>query len=137
MASRATNGKGPGALYRWGAYAVRNRWKVLGGWIAFLIVFAGIAFTLKGDFNDHFSIPGADSQKAFDLLEERFPEDCRAPRRRRGRRLRVRRVPACPLAQDRLHEPARAGQQRDPSVLLEHAEGSTTVASTVGDRAKV
>jgi putative drug exporter of the RND superfamily len=73
MASRAQNGKGPGALYRWGAYAVRNRWKVLGGWIAFLIVFGGIAFSLQGEFNDHFSIPGADSQKAFDLLEERFP----------------------------------------------------------------
>jgi putative drug exporter of the RND superfamily len=73
MASRALNGRGPGALYRWGAFAVRNRWKVLGGWIAFLIVFGGIAFSLKGEFNDHFSIPGADSQKAFDLLEERFP----------------------------------------------------------------
>ena len=73
MTSRGQNGKGPGALYRWGAYAVRNRWKVLGGWIAFLIVFGGIAFSLKGEFNDHFSIPGADSQKAFDLLEERFP----------------------------------------------------------------
>jgi len=46
---------------------------VLGGWIAFLIVFGGIAFSLQGEFNDHFSIPGADSQKAFDLLEERFP----------------------------------------------------------------
>lgn len=67
------NSKGPGALYRWGAFAVRNRWKVLGGWIAFLILFGGISFALKGAFNDHFSIPGADSQRAFDLLEERFP----------------------------------------------------------------
>src|SRR5688572_1866316 len=73
MASRALNGRGPGALYRWGAFAVRNRWKVLGGWIAFLVVFGGIAFALQGTFSDRFTIPGADSQKAYDLLQERFP----------------------------------------------------------------
>ena len=73
MTSRPASSFKPGALYRWGGFAVRNRWKVLGGWIAFLIVFGAIAFSLQGEFNDHFSIPGADSQKAFDLLEDRFP----------------------------------------------------------------
>jgi putative drug exporter of the RND superfamily len=73
MTNRPEISSTPGALYRWGAYAVRNRWKVLGGWIAFLIVFGGIAFSFRGEFNDHFSIPGADSQRAFDLLEDRFP----------------------------------------------------------------
>ena len=73
MATQVTHGTGPGALYRWGAFAVRNRWKVLGGWVVFLIVFGAIAMTFKGTFNDHFSIPGADSQKAYDLLQDRFP----------------------------------------------------------------
>src|SRR4026207_690918 len=36
-----------------------------------------------------------------------------------------------------VHQPARAAEQGSPSVRLEHAEGSTTVASTVGDRAEV
>jgi RND superfamily putative drug exporter len=63
----------PGALYRWGAYAARNKWKVLGAWFAFLVIFGGIAFSLQGEFNDRFTLPGADSQKAYDLLEEKFP----------------------------------------------------------------
>jgi putative drug exporter of the RND superfamily len=73
MSTQVTHGNGPGTLYRWGAFAVRNRWKVLGSWVVFLIIFGAIAMTFKGTFNDHFSIPGADSQKAYDLLQDRFP----------------------------------------------------------------
>nr|WP_216853003.1 MMPL family transporter [Phytoactinopolyspora halotolerans] len=40
-----------------------------------LFVLAGVgASTLSGDTNDSFEIPGTESQEAFDLLEERFPE---------------------------------------------------------------
>ena len=45
------------------------------------------------------------------------PEGRRAPRCRRGRRLRLRRVPPGALAQDRLDEPARADQQGDQAPL--------------------
>ena len=72
----ATNGyqvPTAGVLYRWGAYAVRNRFKVLGAWVVFLVIFGAIAIALQGNFNDRFTIPGADSQKAYDLLQERFP----------------------------------------------------------------
>src|SRR5918992_4871899 len=73
MASRRTYASGPGALYRWGHFAVRNRWKVLGGWLVFMVVFAALSFAVGDEFSDRFTLPGADSQKAYDLLEERFP----------------------------------------------------------------
>jgi RND superfamily putative drug exporter len=66
---------GPGSLYRWGAFAARNRWKVLGAWIAFIVIFGGIAFTFKSEFSDAFTIPNSDSQNALDLLTERFPAE--------------------------------------------------------------
>jgi RND superfamily putative drug exporter len=63
----------PGTLYRWGAYAARNKWKVLGGWLVFLVLFAGLSIAVGDEFSDRFTLPGADSQKAYDLLVERFP----------------------------------------------------------------
>jgi len=76
MISRpSSNTTGPGALYRWGAFSVRNRWKVLGGWIAFLVIFGAFSMALKGEFSDAFTIPHSDSQNALDLLTERFPSE--------------------------------------------------------------
>ncbi|MDQ2682540.1 MAG: MMPL family transporter, partial [Chloroflexota bacterium] len=63
----------PSILYRWGTFAFRNRWKVVGGWIASLIIIAGIASVAGGELSDQFSNPGSDSQKGYDLLAERFP----------------------------------------------------------------
>ena len=37
------------------------------------MLFGALGFAVQGEFNDHFSIPGADSQRAYDLLEDRFP----------------------------------------------------------------
>jgi RND superfamily putative drug exporter len=60
-------------LYRLGRFAFRRRQFVALGWVALLVlagVGAGIASTPKAA---SFSIPGAEAQKAFDLLDERFP----------------------------------------------------------------
>ncbi|HST82826.1 MAG TPA: MMPL family transporter [Kineosporiaceae bacterium] len=60
-------------LHRLGAFAFRRRWLVL---IAWLLVVVGIAVAsagLKGTTSGSFSIPGTQSQKAIDLLEERLP----------------------------------------------------------------
>jgi RND superfamily putative drug exporter len=73
MANSRHVSNGPGALYRWGAFAARNRWKVLGAWFVFLVIFGAISFSVKGQFADRFSIPGAESQTAYDLLNKRFP----------------------------------------------------------------
>jgi RND superfamily putative drug exporter len=63
----------PGTLYRWGAFAVRNKWKVLGAWLVSMVLFGVISTAVGDEFSDRFTLPGADSQEAYDLLEERFP----------------------------------------------------------------
>ncbi|TDD98934.1 MMPL family transporter [Jiangella asiatica] len=60
-------------LYRIGRFSYRRRGVVGTIWLA-IIVLAGVgAATLSGPTSDSFSIPGTESQRAYDLLEERFP----------------------------------------------------------------
>jgi RND superfamily putative drug exporter len=61
-------------LYRLGHWSVRHRRWVLGAWLALLIGVSALAGALGGTTNDAFTIPGTESQRAMDLLEERFPE---------------------------------------------------------------
>ncbi|GIW04126.1 MAG: membrane protein [Thermomicrobiales bacterium] len=60
-------------LQRWARFSVRHRWVVLGCWIGLLALLGVLFRTAGGDFVDRFSIPGVESQKALDLLTERFP----------------------------------------------------------------
>ena len=60
-------------LYRLGHFSVRNRRKVLGGWLIGLILVAVAGQVAGGETSTEFSIPGTESQEAIDLLEERFP----------------------------------------------------------------
>ena len=52
---------------------VRRRWFVFAAWAAFVGVLAALSVFAGGRFVDTFAIPGAESTKATDLLEERFP----------------------------------------------------------------
>ncbi|AYY12761.1 MMPL family transporter [Actinobacteria bacterium YIM 96077] len=61
-------------LYRLGRLCHRGRRLVALLWLAVLIAVGGAAATLSGPTSDSFSIPGTESQEAFDLLEERFPD---------------------------------------------------------------
>src|SRR5215204_160776 len=61
------------ALARWARYASRHHWRVLGGWLVALIFIIGLVSVAGGTFVDSFNIPGAESQKAVDLLNEQFP----------------------------------------------------------------
>jgi RND superfamily putative drug exporter len=47
---------------------------VIAIWIASIALFAGIAAAAGGGFVNNFSLPGSESQKAVDLLQEKFPE---------------------------------------------------------------
>ena len=62
-------------LYRIGHFAGRRPWRVLGIWV----LLAASAFALNGAFggepDESFSIPGAESQRAADAIEERFPQE--------------------------------------------------------------
>jgi RND superfamily putative drug exporter len=60
-------------LYRLGHWSFRKRKLMLGVWFAILLGVGVLAGTIGGATADTFSIPGTESQKAFDLLEKRFP----------------------------------------------------------------
>ncbi|MCL7428878.1 MMPL family transporter [Streptomyces sp. YS415] len=60
-------------LYRWGRLAFRRRWYVALVWAAVLAAVGLGAMKAPGAADEEFSMPGIESQQAFDLLEERFP----------------------------------------------------------------
>jgi putative drug exporter of the RND superfamily len=61
-------------LYRLGDLAFRRRRTVLVAWVAVLgLVLAGAA-AFSGETSDKFSVPGTESQRAQQLLENKYPE---------------------------------------------------------------
>jgi RND superfamily putative drug exporter len=60
-------------LYRWGRLAFRRRWYVVLVWAAVLAAVGLGALKAPGAADEEFSMPGIESQQAFDLMEERFP----------------------------------------------------------------
>jgi len=61
-------------LYRLGRACYRSRGRVLIGWTVVIMVFAGLALTIGGHFNDTFEVPGASSTRALNQLKVTFPE---------------------------------------------------------------
>ena len=62
------------ALHRLGRFAARRRWVVLVGWLVAAAVLWGAAGALGGGYSSDFRIPDVESQRALDVLTERFPE---------------------------------------------------------------
>ncbi|MER6158637.1 MMPL family transporter [Streptomyces sp. NPDC001868] len=60
-------------LHRLGRLAFRKRWYVILLWVAVLGAVGVGALKAPGASDEEFSMPGIESQKAFDLLEQRFP----------------------------------------------------------------
>ena len=60
-------------LYRLGQAAARHRWRTLGIWIAAVVAIFVIGGALGGKFSDDFNLPDSESQRAYDLLAERYP----------------------------------------------------------------
>jgi RND superfamily putative drug exporter len=60
-------------LERLARWTYTHRWTTLVLWIVGLITAIALQGTIGGSYSTDFSLPGAESQKAFDLLEERFP----------------------------------------------------------------
>src|SRR3712207_5851688 len=60
-------------FYRLGGWAFDNRRKVLLGWVLVLglVVFGAGAF--GGQYSEKFEVPGTESQRAQDLLYEKYP----------------------------------------------------------------
>ncbi|MFF7767291.1 MMPL family transporter [Streptomyces massasporeus] len=60
-------------LYRVGRLAFRRRWYVALVWAAVLAAVGLGSLKAPGAVDEEFSMPGIESQKAFDLMEQRFP----------------------------------------------------------------
>ena len=62
-------------LYRIGNFAGRHPWRVIAAWM----VIAGAVFMLNssqgGENDESFSLPGSESQRAADIIEDRFPQE--------------------------------------------------------------
>jgi putative drug exporter of the RND superfamily len=62
-----------GLLDRLGRAAARHKWRTIGVWILLAIVLVAWGSAAGGKTVDVYSIPGAEAQKAQDLLQQRFP----------------------------------------------------------------
>ena len=60
-------------LYRLGGWAFRRRRRVLAAWVLIVALVGVAATTLGGQTDNSFSVPGTESQRAQDLLEQKFP----------------------------------------------------------------
>jgi RND superfamily putative drug exporter len=61
-------------LHRLGGFAVRHRKLVLLVWLVAAVGLFGISKVSGGQLSDQFRVPGIESQKAFDVMVDRFPE---------------------------------------------------------------
>ncbi|MFD5318789.1 MMPL family transporter [Streptomyces sp. NPDC127098] len=60
-------------LYRLGRWSFRRRWLVSFLWIVVLVIAGAGMMSGSGPASSTFTVPGTEAQRAFDLLDERFP----------------------------------------------------------------
>ena len=60
-------------LFKLGQLASRHPWRVIGAWLVLACATFALNSQVGGEANDEFRLPGAESQRAVDLLEEKFP----------------------------------------------------------------
>jgi RND superfamily putative drug exporter len=61
-------------MRRFATWTTGHRKTVIFGWIAALIVIGGIAGSKGADFSEEFKLPKSDSTEAYELLENKFPQ---------------------------------------------------------------
>ncbi len=63
-----------GRLGRWARLAARRRWAVVLAWLVALAVLLLLGRIGGAGFSSNFQLPGTESQRAFSLLRDRFPQ---------------------------------------------------------------
>jgi RND superfamily putative drug exporter len=63
----------PSAFTRWGTFVARRKWYVAGTSTLVLAALVTLSAATSAGYADQFSLPGAESQKATDLLARHFP----------------------------------------------------------------
>ena len=61
-------------MRRFATWITSHRKTVIFGWIAALVLIGGISGSVGADFSEEFKLPASDSKEAFDLLENKFPQ---------------------------------------------------------------
>ncbi len=61
-----------GLLARMVGWCAGHPWRVIGGWVALIVLLFGLQGPLAGELRDDFKVPGTDFQKATDLITEKF-----------------------------------------------------------------
>jgi putative drug exporter of the RND superfamily len=64
-----------GALARLGRACALHPWRTIGVWIAIIVAIVGASTAFGGRLSNAMTIPGSETQKAADLLKERFPSN--------------------------------------------------------------
>ena len=62
-------------LYRIGNFAGRHPWRVICAWLAVAAAVFMLNGSIGGSPDESFSLPGAESQRAADAIEDRFPQE--------------------------------------------------------------
>jgi uncharacterized membrane protein YdfJ with MMPL/SSD domain len=64
-----------GALARWMRWCANHPWRVVLAWVGILIALIVLVATVGGSLKDEFEIPGSDTQRATDLIEQEFASE--------------------------------------------------------------
>jgi putative drug exporter of the RND superfamily len=64
-----------GALARWARACATHPWRVVAGWLGIVALLVVLVGTVGGSLKDEFEIPGSETQKATDLIEEEFASE--------------------------------------------------------------
>ncbi|MCY3733492.1 MAG: hypothetical protein OXG42_04365, partial [Chloroflexi bacterium] len=60
-------------MERWSAFVAEHPWRVVLMWIVLVVLAVVAVRNVGGTLTDSFTVPGTESQAAFDLLSERCP----------------------------------------------------------------